>query len=170
MLESLLKISTNFFSGNTVLGEKASEVGQTRGAGSNLCECHLLHWTAATQEEDYYLNLSCLVSFWFCSQVIFRVWMGEWEWTCEWMYDFPMTIICTDSGLWGKMWRAWPPMFVMKTLSGTTCQSHQESAWGATQARKDRQSLCRLLESTVLLVNGGVFVVDVYKLFFEVLS
>ena len=51
-----------------------------------------------------------------------------------------------------------------------TYQSHQESAWGATQARKDRQSLCRLLESTVLLVNGGVFVVDVYKLFFDVLS
>ena len=40
-----------FSSANTVLGEQASEVGQRRGEGSNLCECHLPHWTAAGQEE-----------------------------------------------------------------------------------------------------------------------
>ena len=56
-----------FFSANTVLVKKASEVGQPRGAGSNLCECHLPHWTAAAQEEDYSLNALFLVSFGFCS-------------------------------------------------------------------------------------------------------
>ena len=56
-------------------------------------------------------------------------------------------------------------MSVMKTSSRTTYQSHQESAWGATQARKDRRSLCRLLERALLPVNGGVFVEHVYKLF-----
>ena len=91
----------------------------------------------------------------------------EWEWMCEWMYDFTMTVICADSGLWGKMSRAWPPMSAMKTSPRTTYQSHQESAWGASQARKDWQSLCRLLEGAVLLLNGGGFVGHVYKLFFS---
>ena len=49
----LLNISTIFLSANTVLGEKASEIGQPRGAGSNLCKCHPPHWTAAAQEEGY---------------------------------------------------------------------------------------------------------------------
>ena len=49
MLEFLLNMSTNCFSsGNTVLGEKTSEI-EPRGAGSKLRECHL----AAGQEEGY---------------------------------------------------------------------------------------------------------------------
>ena len=53
MYEVLLNTSTNHFFSSTVLGEKASKVGQPRGAGSNLRRCHLPHWTAAGQEEDY---------------------------------------------------------------------------------------------------------------------
>ena len=94
------------------------------------------------------------------------VWMGEWEWMCEWMYHFTMTIICADSGLWGKMWRAWPPVSVMKTSSGPVYHSHQESTLGAAERRKDWWSWFRLLERSVLLGNVGVFVEHVYQLFF----
>ena len=38
------------------------------------------------------------------------------------------------------------------------------------QARKDQRSLSSLLERALLLVNGGVFVEHIYKLFFQVLS
>ena len=51
----------------------------------------------------------------------------------------------------------------MKTSSGTTYQSHQESTWGAAQARKDWWSWFRLLERAVLLGNAGVFVEHIYK-------
>ena len=53
---------------STVLGEEASEVGQPRGAGSNLHGCHPPNWTAVGEEEDDNLNArSCLVSLGFCS-------------------------------------------------------------------------------------------------------
>ena len=90
----------------------------------------------------------------------------EWEWMCEWMYDFTMTVICA---LWtvGKDVEGLTSNVRNEESSGTTYQSHQESAWGAAQARKDRRSLCRLLEGAVLLLNGGGFVGHVYKLFFS---
>ena len=44
------------------------------------------------------------------------------------MNVFTMPFLCTDSGLWRKMSRAWPPVSVITTSSGTTCPSHHESA------------------------------------------
>ena len=64
-------------------------------------------------------------------------------------------------------------MSAMKTSSGTTYQSHQESAWGAAQTRKDWWSWFRLLERAVLLENVVVFVEHVYMLgvvVFQILS
>ena len=36
------------------------------------------------------------------------------------------------------MSRAWPPLSAITTSSGSTCPSHQESAWGAAEARQER--------------------------------
>ena len=61
-------------------------------------------------------------------------WMG----VDVWVNVFRMPFLCADSGPWGKMSRAWPPMSAITTSSGTTGPSHQESAWGAAVARQER--------------------------------
>ena len=61
-------------------------------------------------------------------------WMGM----DVWVNVFPMPFLCTDSGPWRKMSKAWPPMSAITTSSGSTCPSHQESAWGTAEARPER--------------------------------
>ena len=63
-----------------------------------------------------------------------RGWMGM----DVWVYVFRMPFLCADSGPWRKMSRAWPAMSAITTSSGSTCPSHQESAWWAAEARQER--------------------------------
>ena len=49
-----------------------------------------------------------------------------------------MPFLCADSGPWRKTSRACPAMSAITTSSGTTCPSHQESAWGTAEARQER--------------------------------
>ncbi len=51
-----------------------------------------------------------------------------------WVNVFPMPFLCVDSGPWRKMSRAWPAMSAITTSSGSTCPSHQKSAWGGVEA------------------------------------
>ena len=51
---------------------------------------------------------------------------------------FTMPFLCADSGPWRKMSRACPAMSAITTSSGSTCPSHQESVWGAAEARQER--------------------------------
>ena len=53
------------------------------------------------------------------------------------MNVFTMPFLRADSGQWRKMSRARLPMSAIMTSSGSTCPSHQESAWGATEARQE---------------------------------
>ena len=55
-----------------------------------------------------------------------------------WVNVFTMPFLRTDSGPWRKMSRAWPAMSAITTSSGSTCPSHQESAWGAAEARQEK--------------------------------
>jgi len=55
-----------------------------------------------------------------------------------WVNVFTMPFLCAASGPWRKMSRAWPPMSAITTSSGSTCPSHQESVWGAAEARQER--------------------------------
>jgi len=62
--------------------------------------------------------------------------MGVWEWMCEWMSL--QCHSCAQTAPWSKMSRAWPPLSAITTSSGSTCPSHQESAWWAAEARLER--------------------------------
>ena len=55
-----------------------------------------------------------------------------------WVNVFTMPFLYADSGPWRKMSRAWPPMSAIMTSSGSTCPSHQESAWGTAEARQEK--------------------------------
>ena len=55
-----------------------------------------------------------------------------------WVNAFTMPFLYADSGPWRKMSRAWPPMSAIMTSSGSTCPSHQESAWGTAEARQEK--------------------------------
>ena len=55
-----------------------------------------------------------------------------------WVKVFTMLFLFADSGPWRKMSRAWPTMSAITTSSGSTCPSHQESAWGAAEARQEK--------------------------------
>ena len=66
-----------------------------------------------------------------------------------WVNVFTMPFLCADSGTWRKMCRAWPAMSAITTSSGSTCPSHQESAWGAAEARQERV--------IVEVVRNGIF-------------
>ena len=55
-----------------------------------------------------------------------------------WVNVFTTPFMSADSGPWRKMSRAWPPMSAITTSSGSTCPSHQESAWGAAAARQEK--------------------------------
>ena len=72
-----------------------------------------------------------------------------------WMNVFTMLFLCADTGPCSKMSRAWPPMSAITTSSVTRCPSHQESAWGATEARQEKV----ILE----VVRKGIFVVKCWS-------
>ena len=55
-----------------------------------------------------------------------------------WVNVFTTPFLCADSGPWRKMSRAWPAMSAIMTSSGSTCPSHQESAWWAAEARQEK--------------------------------
>ena len=55
-----------------------------------------------------------------------------------WVNVFTMPFLCANSGPWRTMSRAWPAMSAITTSSGSTCPSHQESAWGAAVARQEK--------------------------------
>ena len=132
---SLCWTHLQMFSVSTVLGGKAWDVEQSwEYLPSFLAVAHY-HFG---QEEDNSAKASCLVSWGFsCLLVCFRSvhgWMG----LDVWVNVFTMSFLCADSGPWRKMSRAWPPMSAITTSSGSTCPSHQESAWGAAEARQER--------------------------------
>ena len=55
-----------------------------------------------------------------------------------WVHVFTTPFLCADSGPWRKMSRAWPAMSAIMTSSGSTCPSHQESAWWTAEARQEK--------------------------------
>ena len=67
-----------------------------------------------------------------------------------WVNVFTMPFSCADSGPWRRMSWAWPPMSPITTSSGSTCPSHQESAWGAAEARQERLIVEVVRKSTVV--------------------
>ena len=86
-----------------------------------------------------------------------------------WVNVFKLPFLCADSGPWRKMSRAWPAMSAITTSSGSTCPSHQESAWGAVEAIQ-KGLLWRLLEKALLSGNVALCVEHIYKCFSSVLS
>ena len=91
------------------------------------------------------------VLFFFCFRIV-HGWMGM-----DVLVDvFTMRFLCADSGPWRKMSRAGPPMSATTTSSGSTCPSHQESAWGAAEARQERV--------IVGVVRNGIVVVKCWSL------
>ena len=119
---------------STVLGEKASVVEQSWGASAKLPGLRPApHWTGRAQvkERIMFTKLRILLFVSFRST---HGWMGM----DVWVNVFTMPFLCADSGPWRKMSRAWPPMSAITTSSGSTCPSHQESAWGAAEARHER--------------------------------
>ena len=78
---------------------------------------------------------------------------------------FTMPFLGADSGPWRKMSRAWPPMSAITTSSGSTCPSHQDSDWGATEARQERGIVevvrkghfCRTMLEYLLNTSTNVF-------------
>ena len=134
------------FSVSTVLGEKASDVEKSWGAGAELAESRPPpHWTGRGQlnEGIMFGELRCAFHH-FSSPFLFFLLLlllrsvHDWMGMDEWVNVFRMPFLCADSGPWRKMSRAWPPMSAITTSSGSTCPSHQESAWWAAEARQER--------------------------------
>ena len=122
------------FSVSTVLGEKYSVMQQSRGESTKLPGLRPApHWTGRAQvkERIMFSKLRILLFVYFRST---HGWMGM----DVWVNVFTMPCLCADSGPWRKMSRAWPPMSAITTSSDSTCPSHQESAWGAAEARQER--------------------------------
>ena len=69
-----------------------------------------------------------------------------------WVNVFAMPFLCADSGQWRKMSRAWPAMSAITTSSGSTCPSHQESAWGAVEAIQE-QVIAETVRKGVVVVK-----------------
>ena len=88
--------------------------------------------------------------------VVFFIFWGVCMGMDVWMNVFTMPFLCADSGPWSKMSRAWPPMSAITTSSGTTWLSHQESVWGATEARQEKV--------IVKVVRKGIFVVKCWSI------
>ena len=128
---SLLWTHLQMFSVSTVLGEKATGVEQSRGASAKLPGRRHHH---TGQEEYYRKKATCLVSWGFCSLFVLWGCMGM----DVWVNVFTMPFLFADSGPWRKMSRAWPAMSAIMTSSGSTCPSHQESAWWAAEARQEQ--------------------------------
>ena len=122
------------FSVSAVLGVKASGMEQSWGASAKLPGLRApTFWSGRglLNERVTFSELTVL-------QFVFGVCMGGWEWMCECKFVFTMPFLSADSGPWRRMSRAWPAMSAITTSSGSTCSSHQESAWGADEARQER--------------------------------
>ena len=122
------------FSVSTVLGDRAADVKQSWGAGAKLPGRRPPpHWTGIGQ-----LNEGVMFGeLWVLLFVYFRSVQG-WMGMDVWVNVFTMPFLCADSGPWRKMSRAWPAMSAIMTSSRSTCPSHQESAWGAAEARQEK--------------------------------
>jgi len=60
-------------------------------------------------------------------------------------------------------------MSAITTSSGSTCPSHQESAWGAAEARQERV-IVEVVRNAIVAGNFFVLVENIYKYFLSVLS
>ena len=137
---------------STVLGEKASDVEQSWEASTKLPERRPPpRWTGRRQGKEGIMFGKFNEFLSFLLFYYFRSVHGVCNGMDVWMNVFTMPFLCADSGPWSKMSRAWPPMSAITTSSGTTCPSHQESAWGATKARQELV--------IVEVVRKGMFVV-----------
>ena len=61
-------------------------------------------------------------------------------------------------------------MSAITTSSGSTCPSHQESAWGAAEARQEEVIVEAVKKAFVFQEMLGVSVEHIYKCFLSVLS
>ena len=89
------------------------------------------HWTERVLQKGH--MFSELSVFLFVCVMSVHGWMGK----DVWVNVFRIPFLCADSGPWRKMSRAWPAMSAITTSSGSTCPSHQESAWGTAEARQE---------------------------------
>ena len=83
------------------------------------------------------------------------------------MNVFTVPFLSADSGPWRKMSRACPAMSAIMASSGTTCLSHQESAWGAGNGycRGCQKGHCsRVMLEYVLNTSTNVFCQYCYTL------
>ena len=153
------------FSVSTDLGEKASVVEQSWGAYAKLPGLRPApHWTGRAQVKERIMFSKLRILLFVCFRST-HGWMGM----DVWVNVFTMPFLSADSGPWRKMSRAWPTMSAITTSSGSTCPSHQESAWGAAEARQ-KGLLWRLLERPLLPDFFNLFVEHIYKCFLSVLS
>ena len=60
-------------------------------------------------------------------------------------------------------------MSAITTSSGSTCPSHQESAWGAAEAKQEKD-IAEVVRKDIVAGDVGVFVEHIYKCFLSVLS
>ena len=60
-------------------------------------------------------------------------------------------------------------MSAITTSSGSTCPSHQESAWGAAEARQERV-IVEVVRKAIFAEMFYFFVQHIYKSFLSVLS
>ena len=122
------------FSVSIVVGEKASVVELSWGTSAKLPGRRPPpHWTGRAQVKERIMFSKLRILLFVCFRSI-----HGWMEMNVWLNDFTMPFLCADSGPWRKMSRAWPPMSAITTSSGSTCPSHQESAWGAAEARQER--------------------------------
>ena len=125
------------FSVSTVLGEKASDVGQSWGAGAELPARRPPTTLDRKRTRKGRHHVWWVEGFALCFSSVHGL-MGM----DVWVNVFTMPFLRADSGPWRKMSRAWPAMSAITTSSGSTCPSHQESAWGAAEARQEK-GFCR---------------------------
>ena len=132
MLEYLLNTSTNIFCQYCPRSE-TSDVEHSWGASAKLPESRPPpHWTGRVLQKGHmFRELSVFI---FVCVMSAHGWMRK----DVWVNVFTMPFLCADSGPWRKMSRTWPPMSAITTSSGSTCPSHQESVWGAAEARQER--------------------------------
>ena len=111
--------------------------GVGSGAGAKLPESHpAAHWTGRGPVNECIMfgevSILLLLFLPFFRSVCGRMGMDVW------VNVFRMPFLSADSGPWRKMSRAWPAMSAITTSSGSTCPSHQESAWGAVEAIEEK--------------------------------
>ena len=161
MLEYLLNTFTNVFCQNCPRRQDLLS-----GAGAKLPESRpTAHWTriGPVNEGIIFGELSILLLFLpFFRSVHGCVGMHVW------VNVFIMAFLSADCGSWIRMSRAWPAMSAITTSSGSTCPSHQESAWGAVEAIQEK--VIEETERALLSGNVRICIEHIYKCFWSVLS